>query len=113
LNYRQRTGCCPIKALSQLQRIPKAASFLDKNNNVNNDQLKAEKALLLLTGQAESDRLRNWAKDRSSMKPTIKVRKWNFQRKKEQAFKGGASLSNLRPLYPGEENIIRKQLVQR
>jgi hypothetical protein len=65
-----------------------------------------------LTGQVESDRLRNWTKGGTLMKPTIKVRNWNFQKKKEQAFKGGASLY-LRPLYPGEENIICKQLVQR
>jgi hypothetical protein len=128
LNYRQRTGCCPIKALSQLQQgIPKA-SFLDKNNNVNNEQLKAQKALLLLTGQVGSDSLRDWsnnikrggASSTFDKRPTIRVKKWNFNNRKSNNnnsnVKGAAPSNNnhlnLRHLFPGEGNIVQKQLRQ-
>jgi hypothetical protein len=126
LNYRQKTGCCPLEALKSLCRQePKTASFLDKNNNVNNEQLKAEKALLLLTGQVESDRLRNWSdnikRGTSSTfdkRPTIRVKKWNFNNKKSNNnsnAKGASSNNNhlnLRPLFPGEGNIVQRQLLQ-
>lgn len=77
--YKEKTGCCPIAALQNICQdgIPKSASI----PKTQGDQLKAHKALLLLTGQIENDRLANSFPPEIKLtkkKPTLKVKKLNF-----------------------------------